>query len=159
MQTISLTQENMAIVDDANFAELNKYKWRTLETAQGVYAARKITINHKEITVLMHREIMGLKYGDKRQVDHINHNPLDNRKCNLRICTHAENGRNRKIQTGTTSKYKGVSWHKPNKKWRAAIGYNHKLFHLGNFDNEIDAAKAYDKKAKELHGKFAQTNF
>ena len=58
-----------------------------------------------------------------------------------------------------SSKYKGVTWHKMGKKWVAAIQLNRKQYHLGHFSNEIDAARAYDEKAKELHGEFAYLNF
>jgi len=91
-------------------------------------------------------------------VDHIDHNGLNNRRSNLRLCTLAQNNRNMVSRTGS-SKYKGVCWHGGTKKWNAKIRLNRKCYHIGLFTDEIAAAKAYDKKAKELHGQFACLNF
>lgn len=92
-------------------------------------------------------------------VDHINHNGLDNRKANLRIATFSENRRNSRKAKDTSSKYKGVSWHKNNKKWHAGININGRRKHLGSFDDEIQAAKAYDEVARKYHGEFSSLNF
>ena len=91
--------------------------------------------------------------------DHINGDGLDNRKQNLRICTHAENLRNRRLGKNNTSGYKGVSWHKLHKLWYAHISHNKKLMSLGYFKDKEEAAKAYDRKAIELFGEFAKLNF
>ena len=85
---------------------------------------------------------------------------MDNRRVNLRAATRAQNVRNRKKYTKSgSSKYKGVSWKKDNGKWSARIGLNNKSIFLGNFEKELDAAKAYDKAAKKYHGEFACLNF
>jgi hypothetical protein len=91
-------------------------------------------------------------------VDHINRDTLDNRKCNLRICTHKDNMRNRISKTGT-SKYKGVNWDKNRKKWAVYIRYNNRTYNLGRYENEKEAGRVYDKKAKEFFGEFAKLNF
>ena len=91
------------------------------------------------------------------EIDHINGNGLDYRKCNLRVCTHQQNLQNQRIQKGV-SKFKGVCWHKASQKWMAKIKHNYKTIYLGVFNNEIDAAKSYNKKAKELFGEFARLN-
>lgn len=94
----------------------------------------------------------------KLVVDHINGNVLDNRKCNLRVCTHAENMRNiTKRRKGNTSGYTGVS--KCGKRWAASIGDRGKTIYLGSFGNKEEAARARDLKAIELHGEFASLNF
>ena len=107
----------------------------------------------------MHRQI--LKVPDDMFVDHINRNSLDNRKANLRPATPSQNVRNRAKNTNRTytSKYKGVTWNRCIKPWRAHIHFNHKLISLGSFDDEIRAAKAYDRAARRYHGEFAVLNF
>jgi len=93
------------------------------------------------------------------EVDHINHDLLDNRDCNLRICLHEENCYNRRKQKGNYSSiYKGVYWAKVKKKWIAKIGFKEKRIWIGTFYNEIDAAKAYNAKAIKLFGEFAKLN-
>jgi hypothetical protein len=96
---------------------------------------------------------------DRNQfVDHINHNPLDNRRQNLRLCTRQQNNFNTIKRHSCISEYKGVTWCKTTNRWRAQISLNKKSINLGRFDNEIEAAKAYNTKAKELFGEFAYLN-
>jgi hypothetical protein len=106
--------------------------------------------------VFMHREIL---YAPKdKVVDHINHNGLDNRRENLRLVTIEQNVWNtRKQRRLTASRYKGVTLHKG--QWRSVIYRRKKQIHLGYFDTEETAAKAYDVKAKELFGEYACLNF
>ena len=91
--------------------------------------------------------------------DHINHDGLDNRRANIRNCTLKQNNANSRSAKNASSKYKGVSWNKLRKKWAAYIKKDYKQLYLGLFENEIEAAKAYDRKAAELFGKFAKLNF
>jgi hypothetical protein len=104
----------------------------------------------------MHREIAGP--GPGQVVDHINHDGLDNRRCNLRVCSHAENVRNQRGQYGRSSRYKGVSRDRRLGKWRAQIWHNGKHTYLGLHDSETAAAEAYNAKARELFGEFAYLN-
>ena len=90
-------------------------------------------------------------------VDHINHNTLDNRKCNLRICTHQESMMNSESRIGR-SKYKGVWFSKDKNKWVAELRKNNKKIHIGYFKNEKEAAKAYNKLAIELFGQYVHLN-
>ena len=107
---------------------------------------------------MMHSVILSAPKG--MVIDHINNNPLDNRIANLRIVTPQQNAWNRKKRrTRSTSKYKGVSWSKNDGKWRALIMLDNKKISLGNFDDEKQAGRAYDKKAKELFGEHAKLNF
>jgi len=92
------------------------------------------------------------------QIDHINTDETDNRKHNLRICTHAENQRNKIKYIKSTSIYKGVSWNKNRKKWCASVTLNRKQFHMGFHDCEIEAAKTYNEAALKYHGEFANLN-
>lgn len=93
-----------------------------------------------------------------RFVDHKDGNGLDNRKINLRIATRAQNQHNRRKTPGLTSKFKGVSYCKRSGRWEARARLNWRCVRAGYFEDEIEAAKAYDKLAKELHGEFAKTN-
>jgi hypothetical protein len=92
-------------------------------------------------------------------VDHINHDKSDSRTKNLRIATISQNGGNRLKQRGASSKYKGVSWHKLNSKWQCAIMVHKKAKHLGYFNSEIEAAKAYDEAALKYFKDYAYLNF
>lgn len=91
-------------------------------------------------------------------VDHINGNKLDNRRENLRLATYSENNANRKSRNGS-SIYKGVSFDKSRNKWISSIQVNGKTQHIGRFDDEIECAKAYDKKCYEIYGEYAKLNF
>ena len=106
----------------------------------------------------MHREVIDPP--DHLFVDHINHNGLDNRNANLRTATAMQNSYNRVHFTkNPSSKYKGVSWRKQTKKWDVQIRYNGKTKFIGSFENETEAAKAYDEVAKKHQGEFAVLNF
>jgi hypothetical protein len=155
---IKLTQNKYAIVDVDGFEELNKYKWFALKSINSFYARRTIYINGKYKAVHMHRTV--LKYDGELFVDHINGNGLDNRKDNLRLVTAAQNSYNvGKTTRPCSSKYRGVCRAKKSNKWYAYISLNRKRTHLGFYDDEIEAAKAYDRVAKELYGKYAKLNF
>jgi hypothetical protein len=90
------------------------------------------------------------------QIDHINGDRLDNRICNLRVASHAENQRNSRRPTANTSGIKGVSWDKRESKWQANIRVNNKMINLGRFNNKEDAAAVYRAAALRYHGDFAK---
>lgn len=109
--------------------------------------------------MLLHRLILNAPRD--KEVDHINGDSLDNRKVNLRICTHAENLRNVKTRCGKKgSVYKGVRVDNTcvHRRWRAQATFNGKLIHIGHFATEEIAAEAYNRKAEELFGDFARVN-
>lgn len=160
MKKIKLTQNKYALVDNEDYEPLSKYSWYIVKSFNNIYACRhtiKSDIVVKRCHVLMHRQI--LKVTGKYNVDHINHNSLDNRKSNLRVCTHAQNSRNSRKNINNTSGYKGVYWSTVGNSWMAYIKYNYKLFNLGYFKDKKEAARSYDKKAKELFGEYAYLNF
>lgn len=159
MKRIKLTQGKFAIVDDDKYKWLNQWKWYAIKGVTTWYVTRVVSVNGKSRTIIMHRLILGLKHGDGKNTDHINHNGLDNRCCNIRICTNRQNQRNkRKWRPKTTSKYKGVSWYGAENRWQAYITTDEKQIGLGHFDTELEAAKAYNNKALELFGEFACLN-
>jgi hypothetical protein len=137
------------LLDEADFVKLARHRWFALVRNGTPYAAR--TLNGK--TVAMHRILMGDPAG--LQVDHVNHDTLDNRRSNLRVCSQAENLRNRRSRTGA-SRFKGVS--PTGSKWRADIRQNGKGKYLGTFQTEEEASAAYDRAAREFYGAFAKTN-
>jgi hypothetical protein len=150
---IKLTRGLEVIVDDEDFESLNQFKWYS-QKGQGnhYYAARC----EKRKTILMHRVLLN---PENFYVDHINGNTLDNRKCNLRIVTNAQNIMNsKKCDKKVSSKYKGVHWHNQSQKFRVKITLNKKEIHLGYYNNEIDGAKAYNEAALKYHGKYARIN-
>jgi hypothetical protein len=152
---INLTQGYKATIDDENEIAIGQHKWFALKSGKNIYAARHTPGNHKKF-ILMHRVIMCAT--DTCLVDHINHNTLDNRKENLRLCSSSQNMMNKNSNRGI-SQYKGAHWHKINKKWVAGIRYFGKQLYLGSYSMEEDAARAYDAKAIELFGEFALLNF
>ena len=128
-----LTRGQIALYDLEDAELIEQHKWYAAGS-DALYAASNIK-NDKWSILLMHRLIMKLEFGDKGQVDHINHNTLDNRKSNLRIVTNRQNTQNKK-------NVKGYSWNKSRNKWQAII-YVDKAIHLGYFLNELDARQAY----------------
>ena len=152
---IPLTQGKFAIVDAEDYERLSKYKWHVDKGDSTYYAARGIVGKNFR----MHREILNAPEG--LVVDHRNHNGLDNRRENLRLCTVAENNMNRRPskRANKSSRFKCVSWDKRRKRYQAYIQQNGKTVRIGRFKSEVAAAKAYDEKAKELFGEFAYLNF
>lgn len=104
----------------------------------------------------MHRLLVGLPPKSKEKVDHINGQTLDNRKQNLRICSQAENCRNRSKDRRNTTGYKGPVWNRG--AWAVRITFNYKGIYVGRYDTLEEAARAYNLKAKELFGEFAKLN-
>lgn len=157
MKEIKLTQGKVALVDDADFEELSKYKWYAERSSNTFYAMRNVRKNFHYVSVRMHKQIM--KPPKNKQADHRDHNGLNNQRENLRICTQQQNNMNQRKRVGLSSIYKGVHLYRFGKKWVARIRLNKRTINLGHFKWEADAAKAYDVKAKELFGEFAYLNF
>lgn len=155
MKYITLPQRKVAVVDDKDYGLLLSYKWRLGRSGANWYA--RASQNYQELK--MHRMILGLRLHDGIQVDHINHDGLDNRRCNLRTCCASENQMNQRAQRKKTSIYKGVFWDKNSKKWRAQIVCRGNQEYIGLFSIEEQAARAYDEKAKVLFGNFSCGNF
>ena len=157
MKQIKLTKGKVALVDNEDYERIVCHKWFARFSANrwGVY--RWGTRGQNRKMVAMARFILNTPRN--LVVDHINNNVFDNRKNNLRACTQKQNTANRSKVKGGTSKYKGVSYNKKLNKWQAESKKDHKHYYIGIFDSEEKAARAYDKKAKELFGDFAWLNF
>ena len=154
VRRIPLTCGQFALVDAEDYYKLAKFQWYANgPTKTKFYAVRKC--NGKQVK--MHRVIMNAP--DDLFVDHIDHNGLNNTRANLRLCSFAQNMRDVGSNVRATSRYKGVHWNKRMKRWAAAIQFEKKQYHLGYFKDETEAAKAYDKKASQLHKEFACLNF
>lgn len=153
MKKIYTHEGDEIFVDDDDFEFLSKFRFRT--RSRGSLNVRPV----------LHGGSIGpqhliLGFAEKGKViDHIDRNPFNNQRSNLRIATQAENSRNKKKKSSVShSKYKGVSWNRIAGKWQVGISCNGKKIHVGLFGSEIEAARAYNKKAIELFGDFAALN-
>lgn len=155
VKQIKLTKGKIAVVDDVDFERFNKYKWRVSQNGKCYYAVRYAMIDDKEKGVRMHREIMNPP--KDMQVDHINGDGLDNRRCNLRLASRSQNLSNMRMRNHS-SEYKGVHWYERDKMWQVQIMKERKRFYLGRFVDEKEAGLVYNRKAKELFGEYAKLN-
>lgn len=150
MKEIQLTQEKITIVDDEDFDFLSQWKW--FYTCHG-YAVRQNKIPGKGQRLLfMHRVILNTPNG--MESDHINGDKLDNRRCNLRICTKSENMHNTGIRKTNTSGFKGVSF--AYGKWKAQIRIDGKKIYLGLFKTPEMASAVHDRISRNIYGVFRQ---
>lgn len=156
MKTIQLTQGKVALVDDEDFEELIKYKWYAskVKTTNKFYVRRNIKIEGgKQKTVRIHSVIINTPKG--LYIDHIDGDGLNNQKSNLRVCSNAENARNRGANLNNTSGYKGVTWHKRMKKWvvQITVDYERKVYR--SFSSKEEAYLAYCDACVTLHREFS----
>ena len=149
---IILTQGKVAIVDDEDFEWLRQWKWRFADR----YVVRTETVSYKSrVTRWIHRVIMDTP--SDMYCDHINHNTLDNRKCNLRNVNRIQSSANRRIHSNNQSGYKGVV--QRGSRYRATVDYNGRHVFCETFSSKEEAAKAYDHYARLYHGEYAVLNF
>ena len=127
-----------ALVDVADYKWLARWKWQLNSRGYAIRSSRKGG------TWLMHRQILGLHRGDPRHGDHINRDRLDCRRGNLRIAErgHKDNNQNVASRTGSTSRYRGVSWETKSQRWKACVRLDGRLHHLGRFKDEREACAA-----------------
>lgn len=159
---IRLTHGMFAVVDAADYASLSAFNWyyftsANRQTGYAVRATKNVNTKTGHTNIRMHRQILVVPPGI--EIDHINGDGLDNRRCNLRVATTIENARNRPLRRDNQSGYKGVYWSKEHRVWRASIRVNKRLVYLGSFETKVLAAHAYDRAALEHFGAFARINF
>lgn len=135
-------------IDDDDYEKIKTYRWHALKHPNGFYI--QTTINRK--TIRLHRFLMDFPPG--MDIDHIDGNTLNNKKCNLRICSRARNCQNSKTCSRNTSGHRGVYWDSSRNKWRVQIQCLNKTERVGRFLNITDAIDAYTKRAKELFGEY-----
>ena len=155
MKEIQLRGKNsdkFMLVDDDDYNEMVKYKWNFCTNGHSSWVQRTLADNS---TIKAHRSILKVPKG--LVVDHINHNTLDNRKSNLRICTDAQNKMNCKMYINQKVGFKGV--YKHNNGYVAQISMKGKKHYIGFYSTKEEAAKAYDKKAIERSKEFNFLNF
>lgn len=153
MKEIPLTKGAVAIVDDEDYEELSQYKWQLHNKGYAFQTERDREGVQKAI--MMHRSILGLEHGDPRQGDHRDGSRLNNRRLNLRIATRLQNSANRRLNSTSTSGFKGVCFDKRAGKWKAAISVNRKKIYLGLYQNTSDAHVAYKTAAVKYFGEFS----
>lgn len=141
------------LVDSADAWLLEQFHWSNMKG----YIGHSYKVNGRTKTEYLHRIVMQVV--DKNiQIDHINNNPFDNRKVNLRLVSPVQNCAGRRGLSNSKSQYKGVSWRKDRQVWVSEIIFNGNRKYLGYFHSEIEAAKAYNIAALELQGEFAYLN-
>jgi len=156
MKEIQLTNGGTAKVDDEDFDELNQYRWFSHKDKERgtAYAWRHQYLGVRKYgMVKMHQQILGIK-----GIDHKDRDGLNNQRFNIRPCTNGQNQMNARPRHGCSSRFKGVSYHNQNDRWRATIVLNGKQHSLGCYSTQEAAALAYNKKAVELFGSFARPN-
>jgi hypothetical protein len=169
MIILNLNQDKETFIDDAD-ADLAELAWTANKMVKnrGWYVVRgRSGQNIRYPRMVLHRIILGRMLGRELSrnefVDHINQDTLDNRRENLRLADKAGNSRNRKKFAAygdrqTSSRFKGVTWNKRSRKWRAHIIVNREYNYLGGFLDELSAARAYNEAAKKNFGAFACLN-
>jgi hypothetical protein len=148
MKLIPLSKGMCAKVDDEDYENLAGHRWHAVKMGKVWYACRFVGSYH----VSMHRVVLGLARGDGKFVDHRNHDGLDNRRNNLRLCSKSQNAANAERR----GHYRGVS--RADKRWRAYITVSGRTVVIGRFDTPEEAALAYNREATNAFGEFAVLN-
>ena len=153
---LRLNNGDVAICDYCDIEKVSSYRWSA--TGDKKHAFRTVCgSNGKRHNLFLHQAILGKMKGFC--IDHINGNGLDCRRCNLRYCTISENNANSMSRKGSSSQFKGVTYDKSRGRWNATIEINGKTKMIGRFENEEEAARAYDKEAYNKYGQFSRLNF
>jgi len=152
--SLIIVQGYKVFIDHEDYARLSKYTWCVHKEKAVVTSVPRGNGTHKETTM---QEII-LDYYGPLLIDHMDRNPFNNQKENLRLATYQQNRANSKRQSNNTGKYKGVKKAR-NGKFEARIICNGRYLHLGTYEKEEEAARAYDYHALQFNGEFAFLNF
>ncbi len=150
-KSITLTRGYFASVDDEDFDWVNQWRWHFDDR----YAARV----ENGCKIYMHVEICLRHDLGYVEVDHKDQNKINNQKSNLRNSTPSQQTANQQRRSDNTSGYKGVTWLKRDRKWKAQICHNGTVINLGHYHDKVEAAKVRDREAIRLFGEFAVLNF
>lgn len=158
MPIIQISKGKEAVVSEEDHLAVSQWKWTS---HSGGYSYRNQRVEGRCTTVYMHRFIMERMLGspipDGYEVDHQDADKLNNQRENLRLVTPHQNMMNRQGWATSSSRFRGVS--RVRNKWRCTIHSNGKHVHLGYFEDEEEAARAYDEAAIRERGEFARLNF
>ncbi len=159
MAEIALTKGYVAVVDDADLGWLSRWRWHADVAGNTVYARRHLLADEDQTdgkSVSMHRAIAAAPR--EKLVDHRDRNGLNNRRKNLRVCSHGENSRNCVKPVGRSG-YRGVLWDGERNLWRPELWIAGRKIRGGRFACPVEAAHARDELAIKYHGAFARLNF
>lgn len=151
---IPLSKGGFALVDSEDFELVGSLRWH-LHTSGYAVNDKRIWLGNGKSRVerrWMHRMIMNTP--KDTQTDHINHDKLDNRRSNLRLCSQSENSANASLRKDSTSGYKGVTWLKRTNMWQVRIGVKMRRICIGHFREKEEAIQAYRAAAQKYHGEF-----
>jgi hypothetical protein len=151
MATLPLTQGYVAIIDDEDYERASKYSWHAHHTANGVYArAYQLGSGLKNRKLIYLHHLIAGRPPAGMVTDHINRNPLDNTRGNLRHVSYSDSLGNQSLRSDSTSGYRGVSWHAQDKLWRAQLTYKYRKVFDGLFHTPEEASAAYEAARKKL---------
>lgn len=156
MKQVPLTKGLVALVDDEDYERVMRYKWCATRAHNTWYGMRRIRIDGKRTTQMLHRFILNAPSGV--EVDHKDFDGLNCTRRNIRIATHQQNNWNKRKRPNTSSRFIGVVFDRERKHWRAHIYLNGKRVWLGRFRDERQAAQARNAAALTYRGEFARLN-
>ena len=157
VRQLVLTRDKVTLIDAIDHEWLSQWKWHICHD-YAVRNQRAIDVGGHLNRKLIYLHKFIINPPENMEVDHINKDRMDNRRCNLRMATHSQNQMNTRKIAGCSSKYRGVSWHKASKKWRVQIQVNRQKIIIGDFLSDTHAALEYNKMAKKYFGDFVTIN-
>lgn len=150
--------DHFVMVDDEDYERVRQFEWVLKKGSTCLYVESRTTKIRGDLRKIhLHRFILSLNDSDP-EVDHIDRNPLNNQKNNLRLCSRNQNQFNRGPSKRNKTGFKGVALHRKMKKYRVTIQFYGKIIIGGFFENQLEAAQRYNELARQYHGEFAYQN-